>query len=616
VKNEAVLIREVFPKGDSCTRVDRKLTVASTSGTEVKELNKIVANVYTSVNVAQKFNDCKFSLKVRELFEENNTLYIVNDFSPSSLLISDVLRGGNRILPEDAKRLVGELIVALAQIHNEGAVHGNIRPESIVMNGDQVLLTGYHYGVFACVDYSSEHMISRSNHYAPIEQVMNNKVIGPQADIYSLGAVWYALLTGKLLAPAIVRISPDTVSEIGLDASDLSPAEAEIIQKMTAVNARDRYADVYELVEALKSAGIMNIKLPALKKKAAVSGAEGAKVKKSSGGKKGLVVAIIAILVCAVVALSLYAFVFNTDDETNSVDPATDMTESATEDSDGTDVIDGKPNASGSWKDNVLMPSKKDRSNNNVFGNAQYNRQNITSVEFCSTLENAGADAWDVSASKDKSVMAWVSGTKLFIGAEGGINASGTATAAMFDNYLKLGEIKFGDVFYTEEATDMSSMFENCVSLKTINFPESFDTSSVKSMSSMFDTCRGLTSLNLRMFNTSRVEDMSNMFLGCSSLPRLDLKNFNTQVVMKMSKMFNGCSGLDYLDISGFEVKQVTIIENMFGGCVKLNTQNTKINDEKIMNELNNSKDKGDNDGEGIDVDELQDMMERMKNQD
>ena len=551
--DESVFVRELFPKGDSCKRVDKKLTADLASEIEQNELNGVFRSFYTSAQMAQKFKDCDFGMEIREVFEENNTVYAVSEYPADAALLSEKLRKGGGKFPENEANAVAErLIKALMKIHSRGAVHGNIRPENIVLCGRQICLTGYHYGAFACVDYSSEQTISSSNSFAPIEQIMSNKCIGPQADIYSLGVVWYYMLTGRLLAPAIVRASADTVTETDIDESLLSADVAKIIKKMTAVNARDRFADIYELITELRNAGIMKIK-PVLPRPTC-----------KLTNRTRLIAA--AVVVCAVIVGLLYAFVFNSDDGLKL--PESDVITEVT-DTEDDEIQSSVQTSSDVWKKNVMKGWQRDETVKSVFGNEKYNKTDITSVEFCDSLDKMGADAWDVSESKNKSVMAWVVGKKLFVGANGGVNGKASAKA-LFYNYTSLTEIKLGTAFHPDDAQDMSSMFENCFLLKKIEFSDSFKTEKVTSMAHMFDSCRKLEALDLSMFDTKNVTDMTNMFWDCRTITGMNLSNFDTLKVISMKEMFKKCSSLKRLDISAFSISSETAVDEMFAECIDL----------------------------------------------
>lgn len=235
------------------------------------------------------------------------------------------------------------------------------------------------------------------------------------------------------------------------------------------------------------------------------------------------------------------------------------------------------------WQDHVLREDETpdeytklaEHQTHPVFGSG-YQRKQIKSVTFVSTLADMTADAWDVSADKNGKVMAWVQPNgnlyDLYIGAEGGIRA-GESCMKMFSGYVNAEKILFHGVLNTSATENMFAMFQGCKYLTRLDL-SGFDTSSVKYTASMFRLCECLPVLELSGFDTSSVEDMSRMFNGCKSLPKLDLSSFNTSAVTDMSEMFLSCYELAELDLSSFKTHNVKNMNSMFYLCESLPSLN------------------------------------------
>ena len=186
-------------------------------------------------------------------------------------------------------------------------------------------------------------------------------------------------------------------------------------------------------------------------------------------------------------------------------------------------------------------------------------------------------------------------------------------TSKLFYNCGSLKEIKISKL-KTQNVTDMSFMFYNCHSLSKIDLTTNFNTKNVTNMNRMFYGCYNIEELNLSNFDTSQVTDMGYMFNNCGKLKKLDLSGFNTQKVTDMGSMFNCCSSLKDLDVSKFDTQKVanmnhmfykcssliklnlenfktynvtvTDMKDMFSGCDKLEKNNIKTNDKKILNNI------------------------------
>ena len=129
----------------------------------------------------------------------------------------------------------------------------------------------------------------------------------------------------------------------------------------------------------------------------------------------------------------------------------------------------------------------------------------------------------------------------------------------------------------TSNVNNMSGLFIACTSLKSIDL-SSLNTSKVNNMHSMFGACSKLESIDLSSLNTSNVNNMCNMFYGCSSLKSIDLSSLNTSNVNNMCNMFHGCSSLKSVDLSSLNISKVNNMNDMFSCCTSLTKENIKMN--------------------------------------
>lgn len=206
-----------------------------------------------------------------------------------------------------------------------------------------------------------------------------------------------------------------------------------------------------------------------------------------------------------------------------------------------------------------------------VFG-TELMRDQVASITFLSTLEDAPENVYDLSSAGDGSVLGWaiLNGElyDLYIAADGGVKAPSNCQT-MFAHYKNVWCISFNDSFDTSDTTNMSGMFEGCNIISLIDL-QCFKTSKVTDMSAMFDGCGLLTQLDVTSFDTSHVTNMDNMFYGCTFLRELDLSSLDTSSVTSMNKMFGACGLLEKLDLSSFNTASVTSMNGMFTFCDSL----------------------------------------------
>jgi tRNA A-37 threonylcarbamoyl transferase component Bud32 len=117
--------------------------------------------------------------------------------------LREVLRDG-QLTPEQALRIVPQICDALQYAHDEGVVHRDIKPENILLDkkgrvkiADFGLakLLGRDTGDFTL---TGSRQVMGTLYYMAPEQVERPLEVDHRADIYSLGVVFYELLTGQL----------------------------------------------------------------------------------------------------------------------------------------------------------------------------------------------------------------------------------------------------------------------------------------------------------------------------------------------------------------------------------------------------------------------------------
>jgi serine/threonine protein kinase len=144
------------------------------------------------------------------------------------------LLNGQTITPHQALELVVQICTALQYAHDEGVVHRDIKPENIMLNKKgQVKIADF--GLAKLMGNAPDTALTMSqaamgtlNYMAP-EQRQNAQGVDHRADIYSLGVVFYEMLTGEVpmgrFEPPSKRVHVDVrLDEVVLRALKREPA--------------------------------------------------------------------------------------------------------------------------------------------------------------------------------------------------------------------------------------------------------------------------------------------------------------------------------------------------------------------------------------------------------
>lgn len=197
-----------------------------------------------------------------ETGEERGFHYYVMEFCQGVSLRSRLER--EKVLdPMESTRIVAQVAEGLGHAHAKGILHRDVKPDNVMLTPD---------GVAKILDLglAKNLMTPDSNfrtmtgvaigtpHYLSPEQARGQKEIDGRADIYSLGATFYTLVTGvtPFQGGTIFEIIQKHLTEPLADPRDRRPSIPEgvvhVIRRMMAKSPDDRYRDCAELVIDLR----------------------------------------------------------------------------------------------------------------------------------------------------------------------------------------------------------------------------------------------------------------------------------------------------------------------------------------------------------------------------
>ena len=171
-----------------------------------------------------------------------------------------IARGGLTL--ERITELISQFAEALGEAHENGVVHRDIKPANIVIDrsGRPKLVD---FGLAAMLESDA---ITRPQTtlgtfaYVSPEQA-RGEVCDGRSDLFSLGVVWYEMVTGK--SPFARETSPATLQAIleydppqpDFENVPISDTHWSLLRRMMAKGPEDRLQSARELVAALKTAG-------------------------------------------------------------------------------------------------------------------------------------------------------------------------------------------------------------------------------------------------------------------------------------------------------------------------------------------------------------------------
>ena len=192
---------------------------------------------------------------VYDVGSDDDVSYIVMEYVDGKN-IKQMIKEKGAFTEKNALEIIRQICLALKEAHSNSIVHRDIKPHNIMINKSGIVKVG-DFGIAKAAStatITTSDSIMGSVHYISPEQAKGSYV-DKRSDIYSLGIVFYEMLTGTVpykadqpIDVALKHINEEVVIP-QIYKNTMSLSVQNMILKMTQKNPAKRYLDVAQVLD-------------------------------------------------------------------------------------------------------------------------------------------------------------------------------------------------------------------------------------------------------------------------------------------------------------------------------------------------------------------------------
>ncbi len=192
-------------------------------------------------------------VRVRDIFQENETAYIVMDFVEGETLKARLDKTGP-LTWKQAKEIFVPAMQAMEQVHQAGLVHRDISPDNLMLTPDgRVMILDLGAAKDLAINKGASSAMVVKGGFSPPEQYAQQGGSGSWTDVYAMAATMYHSLTGVVPPTAVDRMQGEPVNWALLETGGVPNHVIAALQNAMKLNARERTQTMAELLRQCQS---------------------------------------------------------------------------------------------------------------------------------------------------------------------------------------------------------------------------------------------------------------------------------------------------------------------------------------------------------------------------
>jgi serine/threonine protein kinase len=197
-----------------------------------------------------------------DIDQDENLHFIVMEFVDGASL-QDIVKKSGPMAPVRAAHYIRQAALGLGHAYERGLIHRDIKPGNLLVDRsgtvkvlDMGLARFFNDEEDILTKKYEDNVLGTADYLAP-EQAVDSHEVDVRADIYSLGATFYFLLTGRTpfgdgtVAQKLLWHQNRQPKPVTMLRPDLPEAIGEIVEKLMAKEPEKRYQTPEDVAEAL-----------------------------------------------------------------------------------------------------------------------------------------------------------------------------------------------------------------------------------------------------------------------------------------------------------------------------------------------------------------------------
>ena len=237
------------------TILDRRVAVKVLRG-DLSNDEKFVRRFQREALAASSLNHPNI-VEMYDVGEDNGIYYIIMEYIEGKTLKQLIKKRGGLTLSE-AIDIMLQITDGISEAHNSYIIHRDLKPQNIMIKEDGTIkITDFGIAMaLNSTQLTQTNSVMGSVHYLPPEQAAG-KGSTIRSDIYSMGILFYELLTGTLpfkgdnAVEIALKQMRDEIPSVRKKNPAIPQSVENVIIKATAKNPKNRYSDSKEMHDDL-----------------------------------------------------------------------------------------------------------------------------------------------------------------------------------------------------------------------------------------------------------------------------------------------------------------------------------------------------------------------------